>query len=288
LPLQTRSVCGGANRSGKCEKRPLNATLYLRSVNTFVLNKGILHPMHTTKCCTKCLELKELAQFSIDPRNDGRVSHCRTCRSTKTKLWQAANPRRRGKRISKPRGSQARGFPPNVLLDPEDHARFVHLSWHISSTGYARTQGVDADDNYVTIYLHRKIMDCPEGLAVDHKNGIKLDCRKANLRLVTSRMNSQNIKMLTANKSGHMGVHWDKHRQKWVASARKADGKKVVISTHDTIKPAAKAAIDYRLANYAGYLGRHLKQLPSPAVRRKIANPGLCFDVKSEIFLLPA
>jgi len=43
------------------------------------------------------------------------------------------------------------------------------------------------------IYLHRYIMDTPEGIVVDHINRRPLDNRKINLRNVTTQENSKNM-----------------------------------------------------------------------------------------------
>ena len=40
-----------------------------------------------------------------------------------------------------------------------------------------------------TIYMHREIMNCPEGMEVDHGNKNKLDNRRENLTVCTKQQN---------------------------------------------------------------------------------------------------
>jgi hypothetical protein len=52
---------------------------------------------------------------------------------------------------------------------------------------------------------------------IDHVNGDPADNRLENLRVVTSRQNSMNMKANSRNSSGVMGVSWNKANDKWRA-----------------------------------------------------------------------
>ena len=52
---------------------------------------------------------------------------------------------------------------------------------------------------------------------IDHINGVRIDNRIENLRVVTSQENMRNIKMFNTNTSGVTGVSWVKAREKWMA-----------------------------------------------------------------------
>jgi hypothetical protein len=52
---------------------------------------------------------------------------------------------------------------------------------------------------------------------VDHINHQKYDNRWINLRLASHQENQRNANIRVDNKSGFVGVHWDKHANKWVA-----------------------------------------------------------------------
>jgi hypothetical protein len=55
---------------------------------------------------------------------------------------------------------------------------------------------------------------------IDHRNGIRTDNRIENLREATKEQNQQNKGIQSNNKSGYIGVCWDKNRQKWKAQIR--------------------------------------------------------------------
>lgn len=59
---------------------------------------------------------------------------------------------------------------------------------------------------------------------IDHINGVKTDNRICNLREVSHAENCRNTTKPKHNKSGYVGVSWNKHAGKWAAVIR-ADGK---------------------------------------------------------------
>lgn len=52
---------------------------------------------------------------------------------------------------------------------------------------------------------------------IDHINGVKTDNRIENLRDVPQKQNARNCAISKNNKSGVMGVYWQKNRQTWNA-----------------------------------------------------------------------
>ena len=68
-----------------------------------------------------------------------------------------------------------------------------------------------------TIYMHRVIMNAPDGYEVDHVNGDGLDNRRQNMRLVTHQQNLCNQLISSKNRSGFRGVSWDKNMKTWRA-----------------------------------------------------------------------
>jgi len=55
---------------------------------------------------------------------------------------------------------------------------------------------------------------------VDHINHNRSDNSISNLRCVTAAENGKNRGKQSNNKSGYVGVHWDKTRRKWLASIK--------------------------------------------------------------------
>lgn len=71
-----------------------------------------------------------------------------------------------------------------------------------------------------TIYLHRHLMDAPDGMDVDHRDGNGLNNRRANLRVATRAENMRNQRLSAANTSGYKGVVWSKAAGKWQAQIK--------------------------------------------------------------------
>jgi hypothetical protein len=97
-----------------------------------------------------------------------------------------------------------------ALVDLADFHWLRQFKWHAMRVGskfYAcRTE------RGRTILMHRRIMDPPEGLVVDHKNDNGLDNRRDNLRICTQAQNRYNSRP-AGSRSGFKGVH--RQGNKW-------------------------------------------------------------------------
>ena len=98
------------------------------------------------------------------------------------------------------------------ICDLEDWEMLKDRCWRKNYMGYA----IDGKNNR----FHRLVTHCPEGLVPDHifqvSNGV-CDNRKSNLEVKTQKENTRNRRVTDHNKSGVIGVFWDRARGKWIA-----------------------------------------------------------------------
>lgn len=135
----------------------------------------------------------------------------------------------------------------NVRFDPTIHGYYAKRTKYIGT--------FDGKKRYKTILMHREIMakilkdtnelelltnflKTPPKYPVDHINHNTLENTRNNLRIVTSRQNTQNKKgKLTSN---YPGVCWSDMANKWVVYIR-INGKKIYLGSFIDERKAAKA-----------------------------------------------
>ena len=118
-----------------------------------------------------------------------------------------------------------------TVIDWEDMPLALCFNWYKHSKGYATANIPLGCGKYTGVLLHRMILDFPE--ETDHIDGVKLNNLKSNLRKVTDRENSQNLKR---HRDGNLpGGYYDKRTGKWRASAH-INGKQRHIKYCDTEK----------------------------------------------------
>lgn len=128
----------------------------------------------------------------------------------------------------------------NILgfkIDPIDQCLLDQYRWLVSTNGY-----VVANRNKKKLYLHRVIMEAPEGMEVDHINLDKLDNRRNNLRIVTGSQNKMNRLVQKNNRNGLKGITFE--AGKWRVRIQ-ANGNRYNIGSYSTQKEATK---QYHLA----------------------------------------
>jgi hypothetical protein len=105
------------------------------------------------------------------------------------------------------------------MVDDDDYERVMAVgTWGANSKNKVmhkrsgrRHDGIR--DPAVSIYLHRFIMNTPDGMDTDHINGNRLDNRKENLRVCTRSQNNMNRESV--------GVHWHKQQNGYYARLKK-------------------------------------------------------------------
>jgi hypothetical protein len=103
-------------------------------------------------------------------------------------------------------------------IDLEDIDKIPSCKWGLKKNKGKCYCGCK-DENNKNMFLHRVIMGVLDDntVVVDHINHDGLDNRKCNLRICTQSENMANKSILGSNKTGTIGVAWDKSHKKWCA-----------------------------------------------------------------------
>ena len=99
------------------------------------------------------------------------------------------------------------------------------------------------------VYMYGSI---PEGLTVDHENGIRSDNRLDNLRLANQSEQNQNMGLPSTNTSGHLNVYWRERYKKWEVQIQidgKALSKGLYADKEEAIEVAKKAKQEHHKFN---------------------------------------
>ncbi len=105
-----------------------------------------------------------------------------------------------------------------VRVDDQDDDLLHAHHWGCSTNGYAKHQEGGRRRARKSTYLHKLIgerMGHAYDQLMDHINGDRLDCRRANLRPATKVTNGYNAKLSDRNKSGVKGVCWAPRERMW-------------------------------------------------------------------------
>lgn len=131
-----------------------------------------------------------------------------------------------------------------VTVDDEDYDYVKQFHWFYYNTGYAfrcTYHGyVNGKQQRKQILMHRDLMKPGTGMDVDHIDGDGLNNSRSNLRVATRAQNMYNKRKQHNNKSGYIGVHWSKEKNKWRAVIRYLN-KEQFVGYFDDIVKAAKA-----------------------------------------------
>lgn len=135
-----------------------------------------------------------------------------------------------------------------AIVDDEDFERVNAYKWCSSTHSYPTSGTPHGYGNKKPRHtlMHRLVMNAKSGQIVDHINEDRYDNRKCNLRFCNKSQNAVNKrKLLSTNTSGHQGVYWHKHKQKWAASII-VEGRKIYVASS---KDKEKVCVAYREAH---------------------------------------
>jgi hypothetical protein len=128
-----------------------------------------------------------------------------------------------------------------VLVDDDVYEWARKYNWHFSKKNhgrwYAKRYRRGIGDR---AYLHREVMNFPEGKQVDHINGNTLDNRRENLRIADNFENARNRRIVVNNTSGVTGVRQLTGKDKWNAYV-KVKGKRIHLGLFQTKEEAVAA-----------------------------------------------
>ena len=105
-----------------------------------------------------------------------------------------------------------------ALVDDEDYERVNQYKWCINSNGYAVTSYRDSNGKRKAMKMHRFILNLNKGDSlVDHRDTIRINNQKYNLRVASFVENLRNQKINKNNKSGFKGVRLHKPSSLYIA-----------------------------------------------------------------------
>lgn len=135
----------------------------------------------------------------------------------------------------------------SAIVDDEDFELVNQWKWTALDHGariYAHRKIYGPKKKRTCVYLHRFLMNPPEGMEVDHADGNTLDNTRNNLRVCTVAQNRAN-RTPAKNKSGVTGVYYVERLKKWVVQVRNAH-----VGTFGTLEAASLAR---KLAEVAAF-----------------------------------
>ena len=131
-----------------------------------------------------------------------------------------------------------------AIVDEDDYEPLMLRKWQFISTGYAvsntQISYKKGKQKIKFIFMHREILQTPNGMQTDHINGNRLDNRKCNLRICTPMQNMHNRKRDTNSTSIYKGVSWNTNDKSWRAQIG-INGEKIHLGCFKSEVMAAKA-----------------------------------------------
>lgn len=107
--------------------------------------------------------------------------------------------------------------------------------WHLNSGGYVVASSKKRGK---LVIMHKLIINTNN--IPDHKNGIRHDNKKDNLRIATNEQNNFNRALQSNNISGITGVRWRNDRKKW--DSRISFNNKIInLGLYENFNDAVKA-----------------------------------------------
>jgi hypothetical protein len=128
-----------------------------------------------------------------------------------------------------------------AIVDAEDFEKLNKDKWYLFENKNKSNFYAARTECRKNVFMHRRIMNAPNGAIVDHINRDSLDNRKANLRFVTNMQNCWNSERgFFKGSSKYKGVSLNNRSGKWTAHINHG-GKRINLGTFETEIEAANA-----------------------------------------------
>ena len=121
-----------------------------------------------------------------------------------------------------------------ALISKSDKEIAEKIFWRKTEYGYARGKNPSTGKD---VLLHKHITQTTKETVIDHINRNKLDCRRSNMRIADSQINSLNRNPPRNSLTGYKGVSFDYRTGKFKAYV-KVDRKQINLGLFDTAELA--------------------------------------------------
>lgn len=128
-----------------------------------------------------------------------------------------------------------------AIISKEDVDEAKKIYWRKTEYGYARGKNPYTKKD---ILLHKHLTKTTSETVVDHINRNKLDCRRENMRIADSQINSLNRDAPANSKTGYKGVSRNERTGKYKAYI-KVDQKQIDLGCFNSVESAYRARVDY-------------------------------------------
>lgn len=126
-----------------------------------------------------------------------------------------------------------------ALVDDDMFEKLSKYKWHAlkrCNTFYANKRG----KNNSKIQMHRVVLNTPDDMETDHKDGNGLNNQRSNLRVCSHSENCRNKKKPKNNTTGYKGLSWCERNKKWLVRIC-VNKKRIYLGHFKTKKSAYKA-----------------------------------------------
>ena len=139
----------------------------------------------------------------------------------------------------------------HFIIDAGMKHKVKGRSWSVNSIRYVESGHRKGPNER---FLHRYIMNPPEGMVIDHVNGDPTDNRMANLRVVTPSENARRWHSNRGNTSGVHGATWVKSKGCWQVQIRVCGNKNPkFVGLYKTLDEALDGRAAAELRHWGAY-----------------------------------